>query len=501
MPASLPACLDQTADRKPRHDAYDLAIHMELEGVTDQVAQSVYGYAGTLEMAQAYFQPIEMPRPKVAPPGLGQTLLEYFKGLAFALPVLISAVVMIRFSLSLWGGPISIEDAAAVAIGTLSSFLVTGGLVQVMAWRVLFLLTTGDPGTAASTCGLWCRRGVLALFGSGCAGWLVNGFFGWMPDSLALLAVGFHLALGMLWLASGALYVLEGMLWISAATAVGLAVAGSLHYGLGAGLYLSQFCGLGAAILISASASYLIFRKKAGNKFPKGERIPRPRLVHTAAPYFLYGLLYYCFLFADRWIAWTGKTASETLPIFFRGDYEAGLDVALIAFVFGAGWVHASTQSFFATMQRALSEYLLDQAPEFNRAMHQFYLRRLLLFLPIAVLTCMLVYWAGIRLDVLSTMVMRKVAATALVGFLFLVIGLWNASLFFALSLPFHTLRAMALGLFTDLVVSYICSRTGHYSDSVYGFAVGACCFALWSSWMCSKELQKADHLQFAASV
>ena len=237
MPASLPACLNQTEDRKPRHDAYDLAIHMELEGVTDQVAQSVYGYAGTLEMAQAYFLPIEMPRPKVAPPGLGQTLLEYFKGLAFALPVLISAVVMIRFSLSLWGGPISIEDAAAVAIGTLSSFLVTGGLVQVMAWRVLFLLTTGDPGTAASTCGLWCRRGVLALFGSGCAGWLVNGFFGWMPDSLALLAVGFHLALGMLWLASGALYVLEGMLWISAATAVGLAVAGSLHYGLGAGLY------------------------------------------------------------------------------------------------------------------------------------------------------------------------------------------------------------------------------------------------------------------------
>ena len=260
------------------------------------------------------------------------------------------------------------------------------------------------------------------------------------------MAIGFHIALGLLWLASGALYTLEGMLWISIATASGLAAAGLLRYGIGASLYGSQFFGLAIAIGISATAAFRIFKQKAGKRFPKGDRMPLSRLVHTAAPYFLYGLLYYCFLFADRWIAWTGKTASETLPIFFRGDYEAGLDVALIAFVFGAGWVHASTHSFFSAMQRSLAGFMVGQTQLFNRAVFRFYMMRLICFLPFAVLTCLLVYWLGVKVDLLSTAVMRKVCGIALVGFLFLVVGLWNASLFFAFSLPFHTLRAMVVG-------------------------------------------------------
>ncbi len=500
MSARLPDCIEGQV-RRPMLDNYDLAVHMEIEGITDQVAQSVYDYDGTLEMAELHFQKLKMARPALSNSNIKETIFEYVKGLAFALPVLISALVMVRFSVSLWGGELDMENAAAVAIGTLSSFLTTGGLVQVMAWRVLFYLTTGDPGKAAATCGLWLRRGVLVLFGSGCAGWLVNEYFRWLPNSLSLVAIGFHVALGLLWLASGALYTLEGMVWISVATASGLAAAGLLRYGFEVSLYGSQFSGLAVAIGISATAAHQIFNQKAGRRFPKGERMPLARLVHTAAPYFLYGLLYYCFLFADRWIAWTGKTASETLPIFFRGDYEAGLDVALIAFVFGAGWVHASTHSFFSAMQRSLSGYNVVQTREFNRAMFRFYLTRLACFLPFAVLTCMVVYWAGVQVDVLSTAVMRKVCGIALVGFLFLVVGLWNASLFFAFSLPFHTLRAMVVGLCGDLVVSYVCSRMGHYSDAVYGFATGAFFFALLSTWLCCKELKKADHLQFAASV
>ena len=499
MPAGLPDSLTQK-NRRPPLDAYDVAIHLEVEGVTDQVARNVHGYGGTLAMADAHFVKRLSVRPAAVKASAGHSLVQYFRGVAFALPVLISAVVMIVFSISLWGGSIPIEDAAAVAIGTLSSFLVTGGIVQVMAWRVLFFLTTADPATAKETCWLWQRRGVLSVFGFGIVGWLMNGFFGWLPDPLARLALGFHVALGLLWLASGALYALEGILWIGLATALGLAAAGITHL-LGATLYASQFCGLAVAVGVSQAAAYRLFAEKTRRRDGKAEKIPLARLAHTAAPYFLYGSLYYCFLFADRWIAWTGRTASETLPIFFRGDYEAGLDIALIAFVFGAGWVHASTHAFFGAVQRALSSFKPTEAGLFNESIQTFYRNRILLFLPCAGAVGILVYMGGVGFGVLNTFVMRKVSAVALVGFLFLVIGLWNASLFFAFSLPFHTLRSMGLGLVADLIVSYFASRMGHYSDAVYGFAAGALFFALWSTWLCKKEFSKADHLQFAASV
>ena len=499
MPTGLPNSLTHKNRRSPL-DAYDVAIHLEVEGITDQVARSLHGFDGTLAMAEAHFVRRPVNRPKGARPTARQSLVQYLRGVAFALPVLISAVVMIVFSVSLWGGSIPIEDAAAVAIGTLTSFLVTGGIVQVMAWRVLFFLTTDDPATAKATCWLWQRRGLLSVLGFGMLGWLMNGYFGWLPDPLARLALGFHIALGSLWLASGALYALEGILWIGLATALGLLITGTTHL-LGAGLYVSQFCGLAIAVAVSQGAAYRMFTEKSRHRKGKAEKIPLARLAHTAAPYFLYGSLYYCFLFADRWIAWTGKTASETLPIFFRGDYEAGLDIALIAFVFGAGWVHASTHAFFGAVQRALSELAPTESGRFNEAIRSFYLTRILFFLPFALAVAAAVYAGGVGFGVLNTFVMRKVAILALVGFLFLVVGLWNASLFFAFSLPFHTLRSMGLGLAADLIVSYFGSRMGHYSDAVYGFAAGAFCFALWSTCICLREFSKADHLQFAASV
>ena len=283
MPTGLPDSLTQQ-NRRPPLDAYDVAVHLEVEGVTDQVARSMYGFDGTLAMAEAHFVRRSPARPKVQRASTRQALVQYLRGVAFALPVLISAVVMLVFSVSLWGGSIPIEDAAAVAIGTLCSFLVTGGIVQVMAWRVLFFLTTADPATAKETCWLWQRRGLLSVLGFGMLGWLMNGYFGWLPDPLARLALGFHVALGSLWLASGALYALEGILWIGLATALGLAAAGVTHL-LGAGLYVSQFCGLAVAVGLSQGAAYRLFAAKTRHRKGKAETIPLARLAHTAAPY------------------------------------------------------------------------------------------------------------------------------------------------------------------------------------------------------------------------
>src|SRR5438045_3981190 len=89
-------------------DARDLAVRLEMEGVTDGVAQSDYEYDDAWQMAHAVLPSLPAAeRGKNTPPTPVVAWREYFKGAAFAVPIAISGLSMLLFRLSLWGGDLS----------------------------------------------------------------------------------------------------------------------------------------------------------------------------------------------------------------------------------------------------------------------------------------------------------------------------------------------------------------------------------------------------------
>ena len=219
MATRIPDCLtprsSDPAWRAPL-DEFDLAVRLETEGITDEVARSVHGFGSTLDMAEVCFpsfaraakaSPLAAPAPSA--------WRAWLRGTFFALPMLLCALSMMTLGVSLWGGDLPADLASAVAIATVASLIVTGGFVQAMSRRAMFYLGACDIPAAAVVTRFWGTAGSGAVLTLAVAGLAANLIFAWMPGALAVHTAAFFVLLGMLWLGCGGLYLVNRAWWIN----------------------------------------------------------------------------------------------------------------------------------------------------------------------------------------------------------------------------------------------------------------------------------------------
>ena len=433
----LPLCLrlDKAGgDWEEPLDVRDLATRLETEGVTDYIAKSEFGFESTWSMADAWLPKILNLRPEAEPIApSGRSWRDYWSGISFALPLLCSCLSILLLDFSLWGGDLSAEEATAVGLGTVGSFFLSGGFLQVMSRRGLFFAGTKQFRRCEQSTWHWVRAGAVTLLLAGIAGLAVSTYWGLLPARLNLVAAGFCAALGLFWLATGVLYVLDRSLLILWVTLAGIATVATLYLVARLPLITAQF----VAILVSSGAAFgMSARLLRRNREESPAAALRSTLLSDAFflwPYFAYGVFYYVLLFADRLVAWTAGVYSSAFAVQFRGDYETALNLGLLAFVFQVGWVHQSTVAFYRELRRSLERFAVDRTGQFRRAMVRFYWSRIIRFAPFALLVSAL----SLLVAVYGGLLHGKGVAIAfwsLAGFPFLVVGLWNVSLLFGLS-------------------------------------------------------------------
>ena len=150
MRPAMPSCLEPPADGSPWApplDSCDVVVRLETAGITDAVAQREYGYRDAWRLAEACLPWLRMFPASDVRESRQSSLAEYLKGLSFALPLGLCCLAMVVFRFSLWGGDVSPHLAITVGLGTVSSFVTTGGVVQAMARRGLFFLQLLDVRT------------------------------------------------------------------------------------------------------------------------------------------------------------------------------------------------------------------------------------------------------------------------------------------------------------------------------------------------------------------
>ncbi len=505
-------------------DRWAVAATLESRGLRDIDAVERYGYADIFELADEVYtrcgeragEPVltASDDPAVSLTARLRRFLRFYgQGAFFAIPMVVQIASITVLGFGLWADVrFTVTQATAVSVATLMSMIVTGGFVQAIGRIGLFYREQGSHLLAEKVLRRLIAVGAIVTCAIGLTGFATNLVMGWFPLGLALVALAYYLLLGAYWLVLAVLYAMQRRLAIIASTTIGIAVIGILGALTPLPIYVAQWIGLTAAIGAAAVWGQRLLHRAAGHV--SGDlrlaRLPRASIIaHAVAAYFVYGVLYYVFLFADRIIGWSADAATQPFVITFRTPYELGLDWALLALILTIAMLEYTINEFSATIIPVQERFDAEQIREHNGYFGRFYARQLAMLAALSVASGMIVFFGVIALQRIAGLgdldvfvsddVTRAVFPWAAIGYSLLVWGLMNGVFFFSLSRPAYALRPLAAGLAVGVLVGLLASRTGPYWWSVYGLAVGAAVFAALTTRHALRVLRRLDYYYYSA--
>lgn len=508
------------ARRQSPEDAYEVAALLESMGITDSIAADSYQERDVFSLATRLY-PLILARTTVEPfhaservpwpKYLNRVLRSFLRGIIFALPMAVSVGAMLTIDLSLWSYRfLSLENATAIAIGTILSFMAIGGFTQAIAHRGFLYVGQGNYYTARRVAFDFVRVGYAVCVIGALAYLLFNLVFTLFPWRMTVITLVYFLFLSAIWLSVTIMYMLQKELTFTGLLTGGIALVWVLFRRAQLNIIASQLISLAVVSLLGILLAIYYFQR-AERRMEPGTKPPLPRLsivAYTSMPFLAYGFLYFTFLFADRVIAWSTNTSYMPYLIWFRGEYELGLDFALLALILPMGLIEVVVNELMLGLEAEQKNHRVADAPVMNRAYQRLYGRRLILVAVFSLLNAVAIYF-GIRwlcqhdptwLGQFNHPVTQFVLIWASLAYAFITVGLMNALVMFCVSLPELPIRAVGAALVVDLLVGFALSRWVAYYWAVIGLAVGALAFAAISSRYVWRMLGNLDYHLYVAS-
>ncbi|HUR79932.1 MAG TPA: exopolysaccharide Pel transporter PelG [Thermoanaerobaculia bacterium] len=503
-------------------DHWELAAQLEVMGIRDADARSDYGARDVFELASriyagfrsgaliAHVEPEDVER--VSP--VKRFLKNYLTGLTFSLPMALQAVTMLVWGYGVWGAiELDLRAGSAIALGFIASYVVTGGFMQTIVRRGLFYIYQDEQWlarwTALRSWALSLRVTLLLLIPA----LAVNALFSLLPWSMVLTAAAYYIALSVLWLNWALLYLVRKTWLFLLTTAVALAVVLFAAKVLQVNPIGANAIGLLVADSLSFGlALWNLNRMTRASARPTVINPPRLTvLVYSTSRFFLYGLLYNTFLFADRVIAWTSATGREDFPpygFWLNVRYELGMDLALVVVMLLSGIVEHATQRFSEQLvprEKAISS--ADSAQFINQALGDQRRRTLVL-----AVTSVFALAASVAValwlreipslpihDALLAATTARVFVVAAISYVIFMFALQNVLILLTLSRVELAVRAVAIALAANVAVGFICSRAIHYSSAVFGLLTGAVTLAFLTARAMRTVLGELDYHYYSA--
>jgi hypothetical protein len=503
-------------------DHWEIAAQLEVMGVRDADARSDYEARDVFDLATRIYADFQNGRLRWVVEGedpehagrLSRFLRNYLAGLTFSLPMALQAVTMLVWGYGVWGAiDMDLRTGTAIALGFIASYVVTGGFMQTIVRRGLFYFYQEEPWlmrwTALRTWSISLRV-VLALLVPALA---VNALFSILPWTIVLMAAGYYVALSILWLNWALLYLVRRTFLFLLTTAIALAVVLVAAKGFGATPLVANAVGLLVADVLSFALA-LRRLNQAGGDLTRRDVVNPPRLtvlVYSTSRFFLYGLLYNTFLFADRVIAWTSATGREDFPpygFWLNVRYELGMDLALVVVMLLSGIVEHATQRFSENLvPREKDVKSIDRTRFLDDAFAEN--RRRVTGLAIASIVAVAAA-VGVALvlrqmpslpiyEALQTTTTTNVFIVASLAYVAFMFALRNVLMLLTLSRVEMVVRAVAIALTVNVAVGLVCSRAIHYSAAVLGLLLGALVLAGLTGRAMRSVLADLDYHYYAA--
>lgn len=506
-------------------DSWAVCATLESLGMRDEDAQQEYGASDLFELSEQIYHRCKKNYAQLAAPvaswsapnnqeKIFSSFIKYYtRGLSFMLPILGQIVMLIFFRYSLWAYIEFTEiEATIVAIGTILSFIVSGGFIQAISRNVLYYLSSNDFILAKKSYLRLHKYHLLlvAVFAVGL--FVLNFMFSFFQQHMLIYSLIYFSLLAELWVSFSFLYLIKHYLSVLFITLVAILPVYMVIENTNWGIFIAHFFGLLFANVLSWLYYMVWFHrkiKKLKNKDVK--QLPeRSILAYITSMYFIYGLYYFLFLFLDRIVSWSAfKNDIPEFIIWFRTPYELGMDWALLSLFLTIAFLEFTIERFSRTIiptQQKLSGFLIDK---FNSIYKKFYRQQLSLMLLFGIASIALAYFGVTYLkrfdhieqvrEFFSNRITYFTFFIASASYLAMAIGLFNGMFFLTLSRLNFAVRSILIGIIVNFFVGFMLSRWINYEYGVFGLLAGSIVYALVSFKYVKRFFNELDFYYYSA--
>ena len=505
-------------------DKYAVAAILESMGLRDMDAVKDFGASSIFDLAEEIYdicfrdeeirQKVEQKLKKIELENPVKSFLKYYlRGLSFMAPILGQIGLLFLFRYSLWAYIEFTEgQATVVALGTILSFIVSGGFVQAAGREVLHYLNGQEYFHAWKSYLRLFRYQLLTVLLVAMLLMGINLIFPFFKTSMLVHSMAYFFLLAELWYALAILYLIKHYLAILILTIIGILPVWAVMNYTDWGIYVAHYAGLIFANVLTWLYAILWFKKTCKCEKKKIRiRLPnRAIMAYATSPYFVYGLLYFCFLFVDRIISWsTMETNTPATIIWFRTPYELGMDWALLSLFITIALLEFTIERFSVSIIPVQDMLEIFDMDRFLSYFKRFYRNQFVFLIVLGIVSISITYFAVLYLkrydyipevrDFFSNRITFFTFYVASAGYLLMAIGLFNGLFFLTLSRLNFAIRAIGIGIFINIVVGLLLSRWLGYQYGVFGLLAGAACYALISSYYARDYFKELDYFYYSA--
>ncbi len=499
-------------------DAFEISAYLESLGWDDDKASSTFGARDLFELSERLLESIGACHICVSPfveasceVGVfgkwKKSLRSFLRGIIFAFPMAISVASMLTVRLSLWAyDGLSVEMATSIAIGTILSFMAVGGFTQVISRRGYAYIDQGYYRVARKTTlyflflgAIFCTLLCLVFIG-------INLYFSQLPFNMLVVSILYYVFLCIIWLSVTVMYLLRKEFAFTALLSFGILLVYVLFYHAGLSIIVSQIIALSVVSIVTWIV--LIFYFMSGeSRSEKGMDVFMQRksvMLYTLKPYFIYGFLYFTFLFTDRIIAWSSNSIYMPYIFWFRGQYELGLDFALLILILPMGVCEVLVSDMMEKIDRAMKCGWLEDSKLTQSKSLPYYVKSLAAIFLSAVFSAVSVTAAiflirnyapfGISLDIFFNSTTMFVYFVGALSYCFLSVCLANIVIQFSLSHPDSVVKNLFISLLLNFIVGFVFSRWFDYYWGITGLLAGTVLLSVLTTIDMLKIMNKTDY-------
>jgi hypothetical protein len=380
---------------------------------------------------------------------------------------------------------------------TMASLITSSGFVQMISRRGLFYMGLQDPIQANRICTPILLIGILTTILLSLIG-IVFGFYqGIAADKYMIIAGIYYLILSTIWM----LFAIVGLQYRFAAPSILIGITCCffvLRIFLKLSALESQAISTTVAFvsLLILSTSNRIKYRSVKPKFGKLVSLPQLSvLIYLLIPYFLYGVVYFGFIFADRLVANIAKAGHYNLISGSSIDYQNSMDLALLNLLLIVPLVEYFSYKLIIYWYDTAKHMTLAESDNLPWQLQKKYwslLSRIFLYfgLLMSITIVLLSILHRSNIDNILTLI-------ACMGYLLFAVGLFNTVILLSLDRLHDVLGILTTAMSIDFIIGYLLSTFFGVYFAMIGLIIGAAFFAICSTKKSLAAIDRAGYCYF----
>ena len=479
-------------------DSHEIAALVESFGNTDRSMKD-WGFPDVFSLAEHLF--IRFPRNYVPPRDetneskgrelmaeLWRAVCKICPSLAYAVPWMALLALQYLYPDALQVSP---ELGGALSLSLIASLITTGGFTQMISRSGNFYYGLQEPFLARQFCISLLVLGTMSVVALSLLGILIGLYFQIFAGTYLLLAAVNYLGLCLLWMFCAVMSV-QGTGWciplvFLVSGLLATAVRMVAHPSTTALLMLWP-----PLALLCALPCILWGFRYLEKKHPNARDSARPRFsvaMISMVPFFLYGTVYFSFMFADRLTAGSAIPWVSGLSFGIDSAYTQGMDLVLLAFLVTAASTEYFSDAFLRFWMRLAKELPQAQNDRLVARLQQRHATIIFAIFIVFLVICA-VSWQ-IFSGAFGIAPSQRLVQTALMGglgYLMLSIALLENIILASINATPWALRSVAIGLGVNLLAGYALSHWLGVQYAAMGLLLGAAVLL----WKCNGAVRQA---------